>query len=605
MYTPPLVLGVALLLGLTPTALASSDCYGGHVGDPAHTAEMDKENFGTDWALTIALPALQDLLTDGLRTDTVRPYLEWSGSFKVLSVLDIDYRYRPTGLSLSADDDRLAVTLPIDGYARIGSTTCTGTGEMVVEFDPALVTDAGSLWFETTDVDVDLSKMPVLCGLSPTSTWFSTVASVLEYQLELLLERRWFSVQDLAGIDAAELSSVTTDLGIADPFDDVQLVVVDADNPYVLIGGDLVKTASCASSDYPLFDPDALQTFDGSLGDHGITLAISMRTVPILEELFEGEITDVVDEGLAGLMEDAGLGWLSAKLDDLTLKYNGLKSNKSPCDCTTGDTEYWFNLSETDPELSFKLFFKVRAKAFSILGWDPGPITEQLDGHASFAVTAPKDGSAPGLGAEVNFNRANVYGPWWADTLAWVLENFCSLDIQDAALFNDILGDDLIPITWIKPQLSTGTGTVSACATQSWYASQAIDFVYQTGDYDASNWDDACGGADSDRDGSSDTTEAAEGTDATNPDSDEDGLTDGYERIVGCDPSEADSDGDGVSDWNELIRIGTECMDPDTDGDGASDGCEDDLGTVDPLDEDSDGDGKLDGDEDIVTLGCP
>jgi gliding motility-associated-like protein len=102
------------------------------------------------------------------------------------------------------------------------------------------------------------------------------------------------------------------------------------------------------------------------------------------------------------------------------------------------------------------------------------------------------------------------------------------------------------------------------------------------------------GPCDQDGDGLTNSEEAAEGTNPTNPDSDGDGLNDGAEVTGGtdpldlCDPPNAlpacniDTDGDGLLDGTEGT-IGTDPNNPDTDGDGINDGNEVTNGT-DPLD---------------------
>lgn len=102
------------------------------------------------------------------------------------------------------------------------------------------------------------------------------------------------------------------------------------------------------------------------------------------------------------------------------------------------------------------------------------------------------------------------------------------------------------------------------------------------------------GPCDQDGDGLTNTEEAAEGTNPTNPDTDGDGINDGDEVTNGtnpldvCDPPNAlpqcniDTDGDGLLDGTE-VTIGTDPNDPDTDGDGINDGDEVTNGTN-PLD---------------------
>lgn len=102
------------------------------------------------------------------------------------------------------------------------------------------------------------------------------------------------------------------------------------------------------------------------------------------------------------------------------------------------------------------------------------------------------------------------------------------------------------------------------------------------------------GPCDQDGDGLTNSEEAAEGTNPTNPDTDGDGINDGTEVTNGtdpldlCDPPNAlpacniDTDGDGLLDGTEGT-IGTDPNNPDTDGDGINDGNEVTNGT-DPLD---------------------
>ena len=106
---------------------------------------------------------------------------------------------------------------------------------------------------------------------------------------------------------------------------------------------------------------------------------------------------------------------------------------------------------------------------------------------------------------------------------------------------------------------------------------------------------------DSDRDGLSDSDEAAIGTDPGDPDSDDDGLLDGFEVAAGFDPlsggdATGDPDGDGLDNLGEQTA-GTDPRAPDSDGDGLSDGDEVNLHGSDPTRFDSDGDGLSDGDE--------
>jgi len=103
------------------------------------------------------------------------------------------------------------------------------------------------------------------------------------------------------------------------------------------------------------------------------------------------------------------------------------------------------------------------------------------------------------------------------------------------------------------------------------------------------------GPCDQDGDGLTNTEEATEGTDPTNPDSDGDGVNDGTEVTNGsdpmnpCDPDDTlpgcqiDTDGDGLMDAEEAT-LGTDPNNPDTDGDGFTDGVEVGNGTN-PLDE--------------------
>src|SRR5574343_417700 len=60
------------------------------------------------------------------------------------------------------------------------------------------------------------------------------------------------------------------------------------------------------------------------------------------------------------------------------------------------------------------------------------------------------------------------------------------------------------------------------------------------------------GPCDQDGDGLTNTEEATEGTDPTNPDTDGDGLMDGEETTLGTDPNNPDTDGDGFTDGVEV-----------------------------------------------------
>jgi gliding motility-associated-like protein len=107
------------------------------------------------------------------------------------------------------------------------------------------------------------------------------------------------------------------------------------------------------------------------------------------------------------------------------------------------------------------------------------------------------------------------------------------------------------------------------------------------------------GPCDQDGDGLTNTQEAAEGTNPTNPDTDGDGINDGTEVANGsdpmnpCDPDDTlpgcqiDTDGDGLTDAQEGI-LGTNPSNPDTDGDGYSDSQEVNQGSnpLDPCDPD-------------------
>ncbi|MEZ5343182.1 MAG: lectin-like protein [Acidimicrobiales bacterium] len=120
---------------------------------------------------------------------------------------------------------------------------------------------------------------------------------------------------------------------------------------------------------------------------------------------------------------------------------------------------------------------------------------------------------------------------------------------------------------------------------------------------DGTNPADGTSFLDTDHDGLSDYTEGTLGTNALSGDSDGDEVPDGTEVAEGSNPADPtstlDSDGDGVPDYVET-RDGGDPSDPtdavDTDGDGLSDYAEGQLGT-DPNDGDSDNDGALDGDE--------
>jgi hypothetical protein len=93
---------------------------------------------------------------------------------------------------------------------------------------------------------------------------------------------------------------------------------------------------------------------------------------------------------------------------------------------------------------------------------------------------------------------------------------------------------------------------------------------------------------DTDRDGSIDGVEVANGTDPIDNDTDNDGLLDG---------EEIDTDNDGLLDYREMYEYGTDPVDGDSDNDGLSDGAEINTHGTDPNDADSDNDGLSDGDE--------
>ena len=77
---------------------------------------------------------------------------------------------------------------------------------------------------------------------------------------------------------------------------------------------------------------------------------------------------------------------------------------------------------------------------------------------------------------------------------------------------------------------------------------------------------------DRDRDGLSDETEAAIGTDPAKADTDRDDLKDGAEvEMYGTDPTHVDTDFDGAPDGTEINLIDSDPLNPNTDGDNCLD----------------------------------
>jgi len=603
---PPCVLRllVTLLsttLMLAPKANADDDCHGGFENDPAHFAQMEEENFGRNWVLQLPVGTVEDLMESTMATESVRSYLVWEGTHAILPGLDVEYRYRVTATELILESDRLVIVADVAADGRIGSYPCSDVGSLTISGEPEIEDNGSVHSFATDDVQVDLDDFPVLCGLGPGSSWFTTISVLIEYQAGLMLSREWFDIEDAVGLDADTLEAIDSTLGGADPYADMVLSVVEeetwAGEPFVMLGGNLVTTPPCESVDYPLFAEDEFWNFTTFLGQHSAALAISMRVVPVLRTQMTNQLPILIDQVLDRSLTEAGYGWVDADFHDLTVWYSGLKANSTPCDCFTGDTEHWFDLDQADPRVGFRSFFLVEARAFDILGWNPGPIILQINGVLDFI----------GNTVQLDLTRANAYGPWWTDSACWVVKTFWGIDLQSASFYEEQIGD--LDFGWLPSSVELPMATLDLCSETSalfsaqvfhWHAGPSACEADTDGD---GEWDSDA--TDSDLDGLSDEDEVLFGTDPFDPDTDDDSLRDGLEVILGCDPVSADGDGDGAEDWSEAIRMATDCMDWDTDDDGASDHCEEELGLTDPLDPDTDGDGILDGSENLVTLGCP
>lgn len=580
------------ILSLSLTAQA--DCYGGHEGDPAHEAVFPYENLGTDWVLQITEPMLGDLWTRTLARLVDSSWLRWQDDF-ALGPIDIRYDMRATRSDLLLQGDAVELGFETTGWTSVAGIPCPIAGELGITAVPTVQHLSGEPWLVLEHSEV---RMPDLCvGSAIGAAYSSAISGTVEPAIEALVDSHaaW-PVADLLPMDPAMVEALP---GFRNPLDELRLSVVDTPldggPAFLSLGGSLLDAESCHDPAYPLYDPDAFDSFTARLGSHDASLAVSTRGADLLFEEYEDGITDM-------MAFDAGFAYVT--LHDHTVFYTGLDKAEIPCACTTGDTEAWLDIDESDPRLGYRLFFYVWLP--DIWFWNPGPVTLQINGSAT-----PIIDSVGSPGVDIDLSRANAYGPWWADTAVTIIKWIGGPDLQDAGYYQDLL-DPYLPYAYpLAGLLDSDAGSLSACATDSGLAQQALSFRY--------TWDpppdvpEACGAdvvdgrldeprPDSDGDGIPDEWEIH--TDPNAADTDDDGLADDVEAILGCDPTAADTDGDGAGDWSEGVRLDTACDDPDTDGDGATDGCEDELG-LDPHTTDSDGDGELDGDEDAVALGCP
>ena len=630
----------ALLLGslaaVVPTMAWAITCEDGVQNDAAQVAYADELDWGSDWAWQINEQTLADMLSYQLeRLQSGGQYLYYQDSV-TLAFLNTGYEIKIQGLDVTftASDD-IDLTLYVEGYSFLGSSRCPVDGTLDIQVTPLLTTDASGdqrLMFApvtTTQTNPAYAGVPnscpFLCAFGGTSwggalctTLINSVINNLIYNLDINI------TETLSGIPVSQY--LESSLGWVDPFQALQMSVVgteaDGGDPFLMIGGDLVALGSCASDEFPLFDSTRFSTFRRNLILNDAVILFAMRLVPIIEAELENRLEDVVEDSVNANVPGA----ISVKYREIDLWYDGLRYNDPPCACAMGDTEYYLDLGVTDPALRFNYYSDVEINT-QILWWNPGPITHQLDGLAYFHVRPPASGGTPSLELCLGFTRANVYGPWWADSLAWFLENNpfgANMDIQCASLYNGYLAEEpaylpgpdgtetCIPLDdafalegdWFSAPSDETLGYFTQCPNEAMHHAQAFHWAYR---FDAATTPDdywmSCG-VDSDHDGLSDDQESMLGTDPSSSDTDGDLIHDGTEVEVGADPRACDSDADGSSDWAEQFRMRTDPNDPDSDGDGVLDGCEDSISALNPLDPDSDFDGIPDAMTGLHLLFC-
>jgi len=627
-------LGAAALAALGATPAIALDCETGIDGDLHQIAYTEQHDFGADWAIQIALQTLEDWL--GYRLFQLQQNgqnLIYSDDV-VMAFFNTGYHVRIQGIDLIVDiNSDVFVEVFIEGYSYVGSVVCPIDGTLMIEVEPMITVDAqGDQHLRVPAVDVvpdnpAYTGTPVTCPLMCTygsTSWGAAQCDNVTTQVTDLLNQLDVNLTEtLGGLNIAE--HLDTGMGWVDPFVDVRLSVVGdpagGADPFVMLGGDLVAARPCPSEAYPLFDDTRFYDYRVSHVFNDAAMLISLR----LREIFEAELDDGLVEYIEQAVNDSIPDAIDPKHDSIAFWFSGLGYHDPPCSCVMGDTEYWLILPESDPAFYFNHYTLVYINV-SVLGFEPGPFTLQMDGRLDIYVWPPTVGGEPTVGVILDFDRANGYGPWYTDTLLWCLNNNPfgpNIDLQDAAFYQNFItvdpvyctGDDhsycegpdgrgtFIPLVdaleqssdMFSARSSASNGHFLQCPNDTYLNMLAFNWAYRWSEsLDPTEYWASCG-EDSDHDGVSDAHESVLGTDPNLPDTDGDLIQDGVEMEIGTDPLLCDSDADGANDWAEHYRMYTDPLIADSDGDSVLDGCEDAVVQLDPLNPDTDGDGFDDG----------